>query len=99
LNAPGSLFDTSVWIALSFAAHPLHAPARAAFLAASPANRALFCRATQQSVHRILSTPAIVKAYGVPTHNRDALAILDRLRRMDPTIKTGTSRPSAAAFR
>jgi toxin-antitoxin system PIN domain toxin len=80
LNAPGSLFDTSVWIALSFAAHPLHPPARAAFLAASPANRAFFCRATQQSVLRILSTPAIVKAYGVPTPtNRDALAILDRL--------------------
>jgi uncharacterized protein len=80
LSGPGSLFDTSVWIALTFAAHPLHAPAKSAFLAASPASGALFCRATQQSFLRLVSTPAIARAYGVPTpSNHDALAILDGL--------------------
>jgi toxin-antitoxin system PIN domain toxin len=77
LGGRGSLYDTSVWIALAFSAHPLHAPAKAAFLAASPAQPALFCRATQQSALRLLSTPAIATAYGVPAlSNHDALAVL-----------------------
>ena len=86
MNAPGSLFDTSVWIALSFAAHPLHDAARAAFAAASPSSPACFCRATQHSVLRLLTTPAIAKVYGVGTPtNRDALEILDRFM-ADPSI-------------
>jgi toxin-antitoxin system PIN domain toxin len=78
LSGPGSLFDSNVWVALAFAAHPLHAPARDAYLAASPQSPALFCRATQQSVLRLLTTDAVVKPFGVPTPtNHDALTILD----------------------
>lgn len=78
MNGRGSLFDTSVWIALAFDAHPLHAPAEAVVLAASPAQPALFCRVTQQSVLRLLTTAAIAKQFGVPAAtNHQALAIVD----------------------
>jgi len=78
LSALGSLYDTSVWVALAFSAHPLHLPAKAEFATASAANPALFCRATQQSFLRLLTTPTIAKAYGVSTPiNHDALSILD----------------------
>ena len=78
MNGPGFRFDTNVWIGLAFAAHPLHTAATAAFLATSPARPALFCRATQQSVLRLLTTAKVVQAFGVPAlTSRAALAILD----------------------
>lgn len=78
MSEPGFLFDTNVWIGLAFGAHPLHAAARNAFLAASPGRPALFCRATQQSVLRLLTTPKVVQPFGVATPtNHDALVILD----------------------
>jgi predicted nucleic acid-binding protein len=68
----------SVWIALAFDSHPLHATAEAAFLAASPAQPALFCRATQLSVLRLLTTAVIAKRFGVAAAtNHQALAIID----------------------
>jgi toxin-antitoxin system PIN domain toxin len=77
---PASLFDTNIWIALTFKAHPLHQPAEAAFLAHSPAEKAFFCRATQQSFLRLLTTQAMVGVYGVPTStNHRALEIIDQL--------------------
>jgi uncharacterized protein len=62
---PGSLFDTSVWIALAFGNHPHHAQAKAAFEAADNESPAVFCRATQQSLLRQLSSPTLQTAYGV----------------------------------
>lgn len=45
--------------------------------AAFPAHPALFCRATQQSFLRLVSTPAIFNAYrSDPITNRDALSAL-----------------------
>lgn len=76
---PGFLFDSNVWIALAMSAHPGHAPAKAAFRAASPGRPALFCRATQQSLLRMLSTPKITAPYGVTMTNRDALALYDAI--------------------
>ena len=78
-RSPGAFACAVVFtLALAFSAHPLHASAQTAFLAASPADPALFCRATQQSVLRLFSTPAIAKAYGVPAiTNHEALGILD----------------------
>jgi toxin-antitoxin system PIN domain toxin len=77
LSGSGSLYDTSVWMALAFAAHPMHRPAQEEFLRASPADRALFCRATQQSFLRLLSSPKVTGAYGVTLTNRQALAVYD----------------------
>lgn len=74
----GYLFDTSVWIAAVFTSHPCHQPARQVLLEATIANPAVFCRSTQQSFLRLISTPTLLKAYGVEgLTNYDALAALD----------------------
>lgn len=77
MSGQGFLFDSSVWIALAFTSHTHHASAKAAIQRASASEPALFCRATQQSVLRLLSTAALAKAYGRVLTNRDALTLLD----------------------
>lgn len=59
-----TLFDVNVWVALVFSTHPAHAQGRDAFDAASSEAPAVFCRATQQSFLRLVTTPAIQKCYG-----------------------------------
>jgi toxin-antitoxin system PIN domain toxin len=77
---PGSLFDSSVWIAAIFPTHPFHEQAQTALHDATPAAPAVFCRSTQQSVLRLASTPALLKTYGADgLTNRDALVALDAL--------------------
>lgn len=77
---PGSLFDSSVWIAAIFTTHPFHRQAQTALREATPAAPAVFCRSTQQSVLRLASTPVLLKAYGAEgLTNRDALVALDAL--------------------
>jgi len=77
---PGSLFDTNVWIATLFTTHPSHQQAQQLLLAATPAEPAVFCRATQQSFLRLASTPALLKVYGAEgLTNRDALVALNAL--------------------
>lgn len=79
MSGPAFLFDANVWVGLAFAAHPNHPPATAAFRAATPARPACFCRSTQHTVLRLLSTPAVLSAYGVAAlTNRDALSTLER---------------------
>lgn len=58
------LFDVNVWLALSFQTHPAHSVAKAAFESATSEAPAVFCRATQQSFLRLVTTPAIQKCYG-----------------------------------
>lgn len=77
---PGILFDTSVWLAAIFPAHPFHVAARQCVLRATASEPAVFCRATQQSFLRLASTPAILKAYGASElTNRDATMALEAL--------------------
>jgi toxin-antitoxin system PIN domain toxin len=57
------LADSNVWLALS--KHEFHATARA-WLAARPPRETLFCRATQQSFLRLLTTSAVLAPYGIP---------------------------------
>lgn len=76
-----SLFDTSVWLAAIFGQHQFHSIARQALRQATHAQPAVFCRATQQSVLRLISTAGIAKSYGVlPLTNRGALLTLDALQ-------------------
>lgn len=78
MSVPGFLYDTNVWLALALESHPLRPAAAAHFVAgASASSPAFWCRATQQSVLRILSTASIMRAYGVVLSNRDALTIMD----------------------
>lgn len=58
------LFDLNVWIALAFTTHPKHAQAKIAFESASRESPTVFCRATQQSFLRLVTTSAIQKCYG-----------------------------------
>ena len=77
---PGSLFDSSVWIAAIFPPHPFHDQAQTALHDATPAAPAVFCRSTQQSILRLASTPALLKTYRADgLTNRDALVALDAL--------------------
>lgn len=78
---PASLFDTSVWLAAIFEQHPFHGIARQALTQATAAKAAVFCRATQQSVLRLMSTAGLAKSYGeAPLTNRGALMTLDALQ-------------------
>jgi len=77
----GLLFDTSAWLAATFEQHPAHSVARQVLRQATPTQTAVFCRATQQSFLRLMSTAALAKTYGVmPLTNRDALITLDNLQ-------------------
>jgi uncharacterized protein len=78
-SASAFLFDANVWVALAFADHPHHGLAVAAYRSATEARPALFCRATQQTFLRLVSTPAFLalcNATGLT--NRDALDIHER---------------------
>jgi uncharacterized protein len=80
LNEPGYLFDTNVWIALTFQSHPLHAAANAIYARATADRKAYFCRSTQQSFLRLVCTPKFTAQYGsTALSNRDAFAELDGL--------------------
>lgn len=80
---PGCLYDTSVWVALAFGSHPHFQLAKATFLAMDRDNPAVFCRATQQSFLRHLSSPNLQAAYGAPRiTNRDAWAQWEKLSRL-----------------
>jgi predicted nucleic acid-binding protein len=74
---PACLLDGNVWLAAAFPAHPAHANCQKVLLEATPGSPALFCRATQQSFLRLVSTPAIFNAYrSDPITDRDALSAL-----------------------
>lgn len=62
---PGYLFDTCAWMALFVEAHPGHSVALEAFDACSANEPATFCRATEQSFLRLLTTDRIQAAYGI----------------------------------
>lgn len=78
---PGSLVDSSVWVAAVFPPHPHHATAQRFLAQATPRVPAVFCRATQQSLLRLLTTPALLRAYaaGAMT-NRSAWTTFELLR-------------------
>lgn len=80
MSAPAFLFDTNVWIAIVFDAHPAHQTALDALAIATAASPAIFCRATQQSFLRLASNPVLLRMYGVPAvSNADALRSYESL--------------------
>jgi uncharacterized protein len=92
-SVPGSLFDSSVWVAATFPTHPLHARAQQALPDATPGDPAVFCRATEQSFLRLASTPALLRAYDAEGQtNRDALAALAALLAL-PQVTERDERP------
>lgn len=80
------LYDSNVWLALTFSAHPHHAIAKKIFATAAADRPACFCRATQQSFLRLATTPAILKTYGAEgLTNQDAVGLLDTLLQLPNT--------------
>ena len=75
------LIDTNVWLAALFSCHPFHTHAQKALQQTTPAQPALWCRATQQSFLRLASTPALHQVYDTKgMTNRDALVAMDALQ-------------------
>jgi uncharacterized protein len=86
VNESAYLVDSNVWVALTFKSHPGYQAALEAMGAVTESRPAVFCRATQQSFLRLVSTPALARQYG-PTEvtNDDALELLERLM-AGPTV-------------
>lgn len=74
------LCDSSFWLALSLSPHVHHRAARAWFEAQSRASSIAFCRATQLTYLRLLTTRAVVAPYGLePLSCREAWEAYDAL--------------------
>jgi toxin-antitoxin system PIN domain toxin len=71
------LFDSNIWVALTFPTHPFHPAATAVLATSGQAEPAYFCRSTQQSFLRLITTAALARAYGFPDiDNQQAIEIL-----------------------
>lgn len=76
-----TLADTNLWLALSVSTHVLHQVAQNWFDEQNPGEPVLFCRSTQQSFLRLLTTEAVMRPYGIPPmSNRAAWALYAEVR-------------------
>jgi toxin-antitoxin system PIN domain toxin len=66
------LADSNVWLALALSKHEFHVAARRWLERQSPREAALFCRSTQLSFLRLLTTSAVLAPYGVPALSNKA---------------------------
>ena len=58
--------DTNIWLALALSKHDFHSIARDWFAAQSARKSVLFCRSTQQSILRLLTTDMVMRLYELP---------------------------------
>ncbi|MEX0670114.1 MAG: TA system VapC family ribonuclease toxin [Pirellulales bacterium] len=73
------LADTNVWLALALSKHQFHDAVRKWLTTCGP-HEVVFCRSTQQSLLRLLTTRAVLAAYGIPPlSNQAAWSFYDRL--------------------
>jgi toxin-antitoxin system PIN domain toxin len=73
------LADTNVWLALALSKHLFHDVAQAWLDTETKAQEVLFCRSTQQSFLRLLTTAAMLKPYGaLPLTNAEAWTLYER---------------------
>ena len=79
------LADTNFWLALSLSKHEFHAAARDWF-AEQPAQAVAFCRSTQQSLLRLLTTDGVMRLYGVPPLTNAAAWRMYQGFRSDPRV-------------
>jgi toxin-antitoxin system PIN domain toxin len=67
------LCDSNVWLALALSGHAHHAVAREWFDGMEATSSVFFCRATQQTLLRLLTNAAVLGPYGnPPLTNRQA---------------------------
>jgi toxin-antitoxin system PIN domain toxin len=74
---PGTLLDTSVWLAAAFTSHPFRRLAVGVLTQATESEPAALCRQTELSFLRLATTPTLLRVYGAEGQtNRDAAALL-----------------------
>src|SRR5262245_26899176 len=74
------LADSNVWLALALSKHEFHGAART-WLARQAPRQVLFCRSTQQSFLRLLTTKAVLAPYRTPPlSNKAAWSVYESLR-------------------
>ena len=72
------LADTNVFLALALSKHVFHDAAQSWLNTQTEANSTLFCRSTQQSFLRLLTTEAVLKPYGaLPLSNAEAWSFFE----------------------
>ena len=72
------LVDSNVWLALTLTKHVFHGVAKEWLKGCRKEGEVLFCRATQQSFLRLLTTQAVLGAYGnPPLNNAEAWAVFE----------------------
>jgi toxin-antitoxin system PIN domain toxin len=73
------LADSNIWLAAALSKHGFHNAART-WLAQRGPREALFCRSTQQSFLRLLTTGAVLAPYGIPAlSNQAAWSLYDSM--------------------
>ena len=83
------LLDTNVWLALALEEHPGHRAAQAWFIEQKPEPESLvFCRSTEQSLLRLLSSEKILNAMGSHTlSNGQAIDAVEKMQQ-HPSVAT-----------
>jgi toxin-antitoxin system PIN domain toxin len=85
------LCDVNVWLALLIDHHALAAPVTSWFETVEEPGGLLFCRATQQSLLRLLTTHAVFGAYGSsPLDNRQAWQVYETVLADERVAYLGT---------
>ena len=67
-----TLCDVNVWVALAIGPHVHHRAARTWFDSVTEPDSVSFCRATQHSLIRLLTTSALFTPYGLPALSNEA---------------------------
>ena len=87
------LCDSNIWLALILSEHQHHRAVRQWFDTIERPGTACLCRATQQSLLRLLTTAAVMKRYGhSPLTNRQAWQMYEHIQ-ADDRISTKMSEP------
>ncbi|MCA9858961.1 MAG: PIN domain-containing protein [Thermomicrobiales bacterium] len=74
------LCDSNVWLALAVLQHPSHSTALRWFERVTTPNTVLFCRATQQSFLRLITSASVLSPIGnPPLTNREAWNLYETL--------------------
>src|SRR5437016_6788105 len=66
------LADSNIWLALALSKHAFHPTVRAWFAWLKPPKVVLFCRFTQHTFLRLLTTAAVLAPYGIPPLSNQA---------------------------
>ncbi len=71
--------DTNIWLALCLSGHSHHKAAKSWLDEESAADSLVFCRSTQQSLLRLLTTRGVMSIYGLePLTNPAAWAVYEQ---------------------